>query len=292
MSEKRIEKKFLLLDSTTEILVAETFFDTHGSVLRERLYAENGELESETENEYNEKRLLIREHIVDGEGNSVTNEFDFDNQGDLLETRMVFDDGTAQTTRYEKEGLLLSVTETDPDGELISRKEFDVDQDGRVLSERAFDEENQLVYRGAYAYDEKGRKKELVFNSNYMENSFRQIWEWDDKNRMISSEVLSPKGDLVSREYHVFEGDLLMYTEQRKNDTGKNVKITYRYATSVKPVQITETDFTGNILSDYYLEYNAQGHVIYQKTVTSSAYAGDYGAMGRSVNEFRIAIEY
>jgi len=292
MSEKRVEKKYLLLEGSSETLIAETYYDDFGSVQREILFSENGELESDTENEYNEKRLLIREHIVDGEGNAVTNAFDFNEKGELMETRMVFDDGTAQRTRYEQEGERLTVTETDPDGELISRKEFDLDAHGRVLSERASDEELQLVYRGSYTYDDQGRKKELVFNSNYMENSFRQIWEWDDKNRLVLTEVLSPKGDLVSREYYVFEGELLVYSEQRKNDTGKNVKITYRYNETEKPVQITETDFTGNILSDYYLEYNPKGHVIYQKSVTGNTYAGDYGAMGRSVNEFRIDITY
>jgi len=224
-----------------------------GKVLDELLFEENDELTQHRSMEYNAEGLLVRENIHYLDGTADVLNYTYDKQGRLISKRSVDSDGeTGNYLVFVYSGdLLVSETEYDISGEIITQRKIIYDEYGKITEEvyktpeenyhiafnydeagqasvrRRYNEEKHLTERNTFTYDTEGRLSESMEESSAgIEITFIG---YDAHGNIIIQEEKTEDGSLLSRVERTYdESNRLLTTTVYSERPGQQVPQNYR----------------------------------------------------------------
>ena len=171
--QQRLKKEFRhYADGSFD--VTEFFYDENGRVVKKILSDDEGEVERVEEFEYQDDKPLL-EKAVDGEGNL------------LLEVGYLYDD----------KGLLEEVHAENPEEGGSYQKVHAYTPEGNRKSTLVYDPEGELVERYLFEVDEKGHPATVVEETKTKKNTIRM--EYDAQGHVVLQEEHDLNGELVNR---------------------------------------------------------------------------------------------
>jgi hypothetical protein len=194
--------------STEEKLVSYTEFNEKGNIIKEIKYNGNGEVEEKYAIVYDANDNLAEEvFFIDDNEIAEQNKYIRDDQGKVLKVLKHYIDGAQDTAIYQhdRDGRVVEITVTDPDGETESREVFVYNHDRMVLKELF--EYDEPVLKETFAYDDKGN---LVENTRLEKDKklVRYLNEYNDKGKLIKSLTFNEKDKLIEKtSYHLDDLD-------------------------------------------------------------------------------------
>lgn len=227
-------------------LLSETFYDEADRVVEETLCNDTGEPEQLTSHEYNNDLLaktitsdllndfseeqhfeynqagqLMCRTLLFADGSEMVTNYQYDASGRLVERKQCDpEEGTCQLKTYAYEGdLLVALTETDEEGNLIESVRYrydennqriavemeagdapglvktEYDDQGRQLAQRTYDTDERLIARSVWDYEDKFVREtaETIQGINITETTF------DDAGRESSRKRTTPEGQILEQ---------------------------------------------------------------------------------------------
>lgn len=270
LEEERIRDKEYLYqrteyDESGHLLSEETFmadgslehkssytFDNEGRMIEEILVEEGDIISEHRTMEYDQKGRLLSEkrHYLDESYDEST--YTYDAEDRIIEKVTAGSDGEFGSKlifRYEGK-YLVSETEYDIDGDILSSREFEYDEKGNLISESINSPEE--TFEASHEYDDNGHRKvsrkyddqgHLVERHTYTREADSLVaikeesvtgtelisLEYDERGNLLRQETTKEKGDFVSRIIRSYdEHDLLQTTQVFMEGSGQRLAQDYR----------------------------------------------------------------
>lgn len=223
-------------------------------------YNQQGELEQQTNYTYNEKGFLIREVLLDGDGEVLEERsFEPDDNDRVSIERRHYADGSFDTLTftYDQNGQLIRKVLTDDEGSIESIEMFDY-ADGLLIKEEVRNEDDEVVRQVEYTYDAEGLLDEKVLHDHETGQYVRQEYAYSDKG--FREAILS-----YDEDDNLVERVLLDLDEKgrpvgvEEEDRKKKNKTTMAYDDSGHILFQEETDINGELVSRVRRHYDEQG---------------------------------
>lgn len=223
-------------------------------------YNHQGQLEQQTDYTYNEQGFLIREVLLDADGEILEEKsFEPDDSHRVSKEHRHYADGSFDTLTftYDQNGQLIRKVLTDDEGSIESIEVFDY-ADGRLVKEEVRNEEDEVVRQVEYTYDADRLLDKKVLHDHetgqyirqeyaYNEKGFREaILSYDEDDNLVERVLLDL--DEKGRPVGVEEED-----KKKKNRTSMG------YDDSDHILFQEETDMNGELVSRVRRHYDEQG---------------------------------
>jgi len=228
-------------------------YNSEGRVIDEVLLEADDEITQHRSMEYDADGKLIKEyiHYLDGTADVLT--YTYDKQGRLLSRRSTDSDGETGNylvNVYDGEQLV-SESEYDIAGEIITQRKILYDEDGKITEEifrtpeenyhiiynydenghasvrRRYNEEKHLTERNTFTYDTEGRLSEsMEESSSGIEITFIG---YDDAGNVVVQEEKTEDGKLLSRVERTYDSEnRLLTTSVFSERPGQQIPQHYR----------------------------------------------------------------
>lgn len=201
-------------------------YNSEGKVIDELLVESDDEVTQHRSMEYNEDGLLSKEYVHYLDGSSDQLLFTYDKEGHVLSRRSI--DSEGETGNYlvniYDENLLVSETEYEIGGEIITQHKIIYDEKGNI-SEEVFrtPEEN---YHLLYSYDEKGQAS---VRRRYNEDKHlleRNTFTYDSEGRI--SESMEETSTGIEITYYTYDDAGNVIQQEEKTEEGESLSILER----------------------------------------------------------------
>jgi hypothetical protein len=201
-------------------------YNSEGKVIDELLVESDDEVTQHRSMEYNEDGLLSKEYVHYLDGSSDQLLFTYDKEGHVLSRRSI--DSEGETGNYlvniYDENLLVSETEYEIGGEIITQHKIIYDEKGNI-SEEVFrtPEEN---YHLLYSYDEKGQasvRRRYNDDKHLLE---RNTFTYDSEGRI--SESMEETSTGIEITYYTYDDAGNVIQQEEKTEEGESLSILER----------------------------------------------------------------
>lgn len=252
-----------------EVLVSETEYHPElGKVVLEKQFAPDGNLEQETEYEYDQNGFLIREVLREGDGTVMEEKsFEPDEKKRIALEFRHYADGSKDkiTYRYDEHGDLIAKITEDEDREVEQVAVFEY-RNGLLTRQALYDEDPfsdgtaEPAEEVLFAYDDSGRVLEEETRNN-TEGFYRQkVYEYNEQGHRTALKVYDESENLIERV--VMEPDeegrpVRLVEENRKKKNTLNL----RYNDHGDIVYQEEYDLNGNLLNTVSRKYDEKGRL-------------------------------
>lgn len=228
-------------------------YNSEGRVIDELLLEADDEIAEHRSMEYNTEGQLVKEYIHYLDGTADVLNYTYDQQGRLLSKRSI--DSEGETGNYlvnvYDEELLVSETEYDIAGEIITQRKilydedrkiteeifrtpeenyhiiYNYDEDGHASVRRRYNEDKHLTERNTFTYDTEGRLSEsMEESSSGIEITFIG---YDDAGNIIAQEEKTEDGKLLSSVHRSYDStNRLLTTTVYSEKPGQHIPHNYR----------------------------------------------------------------
>ncbi len=213
-------------------------YNSEGKLIDELLLEAGDEVAEHRSMEYNDKGQLVKEfiHYLDGTADELI--FTYDSDDRLISRRSIDSDGeTGNYLVFVFEGKhLVSETEYEISGEIITQRKIVYDEDGKI-TEEVFKtpEEN---YHILYSYDDNGvasvrrrynEDKHLTERNTFTYDSEGRLSESMDESAAgieITYMRYDPQGNIILQEEKTEDGELLSKIERAYDSSNRIVNTT------------------------------------------------------------------
>jgi antitoxin component YwqK of YwqJK toxin-antitoxin module len=177
-----------------------SLFDAMGNVLSEESFSPDGQRGEMRQQEYNDKGLLIRSLLYDGDELVEERTYSYDADEHLQRSLLRYQDGSLSESLYE------------------------YDSAGRRMAIRCTDEDGEEEYREEMRYDEKGNLIQRK-RYEYEEAMWTKSWSYDDNQNLVLSVEEDHQTGSVSEKHFEFDAQGHL-TEEKTYREGKLSSIT------------------------------------------------------------------
>lgn len=246
-----------VLSRTTE------FHPEWGKPVCETQYDVHGQMEQKTDYVYDNKGFLIREVLIESDG-EVVEERSFEpneRQGVKKEFRH-YADGSHDVADhfYDEAGRLVRKVIADDEGE-VERIETLSYSGERLVHELATDGQENMLFEVRYVYDEDGLLEEVHINNPEEGTAYQKVHEYDTDGKKTATLVYDQNGELIER--YLFElneqghpSSVVEETRTKKNA----LKMTYDEQGNV--VYQEEHDLAGELVNRVERRYDGEGRLV------------------------------
>lgn len=228
-------------------------YNDEGRVTNELLFESDGQLTQHRSMEYNAAGQIVKEltHYLDGSADEL--HFTYDPDGRLLSRRSVDSDG--ETGNYlvniYDQDALVSETEYDIAGEIITQRRIIYDEEGKITEEifrtpeenfdirhsyddkgvasvrRRYNEDEHLMERNTYTYDSEGRLSESMDETSAgIEITYTS---YDEAGNIVLQEEKSADGEILSSIERTYDSEKRpLTTSVLSHRPGQQVPQNYR----------------------------------------------------------------
>ncbi|HBZ67709.1 MAG TPA: hypothetical protein DEO70_12810 [Bacteroidales bacterium] len=192
-------------------LLSEAFFDTDGNILDETVCNDNGQPEQSTSNIYKDS------HLIEATTTDLLNEisevqkFEYNEAGLLASKTLCFGDGSEMKTIYEYDDKkrLIRRIESDPEEETSQEKVYTYNGD-LLMSVIETDNDGNTLESITYDYDENGRQ--ITTTAGVGEEEGVSKMEYDEHNRPVVQRIYNTRNQLIARTTWEYEGNTVRET--------------------------------------------------------------------------------
>ena len=228
-------------------------YNSEGKVIDEILLEADDEVTEHRSMEYNAEGQLVKEYIHYLDDTADVMNYTYDEKGRLLSRRSIDSDGETgnyMVNVYDGD-LLVSESEYDIAGEIITQRKIIYDENGKITEEifktpegnydilysyfenghasvrRRYNDQKHLTERNTFTYDSEGRLSEsMEESSSGIEITYIS---YDDAGNVILQEEKAEDGDLRSRVERTYdESNRLLTTSVFADKPGQHIPQHYR----------------------------------------------------------------
>jgi hypothetical protein len=258
MAEQKIKetivyrKEVVLKDTSAdyleehEYMFSKEVFDHAGNKIYDAHYDDTGKVIQEICFYYNDKRLLIEEKIMDGDGCMEEHKkFEYDQNDKLIKEFHYYMDDTFDTVKTFHDGNNVVRKEVyDFDNELERTEQYYY-EDGMLIKMEVKDQE--LTFRKEIRYDTKKLPVEIVEYDAIENSTIKTINEYYPSGNKKAVQVFNENDELVER------------TILTENEKGHIVKVVEENSSKKNTITM-EYDDQGNVLLHH--EYDRYGELV------------------------------
>jgi hypothetical protein len=189
-------------------------YNDDGKVVDELLFEADNEITQHRSMEYNAEGQLAKESIFYLDGSADELLYTYDPKGRLLSRRSIDSDGETGNylvNVYEGE-LLVSETEYDIAGEVITQRKIIYDEDGNITEEVFRSPEED--FRVLYSYDEKGQASVRRRYNDDKHLTERNTFTYDTEGRLSESMEETSAGIEITYVTYDEAGNLILQEEK------------------------------------------------------------------------------
>ncbi len=213
-------------------LLSETLFDSQGNILEEMVCNDNGQPEQLTRNTYINNRLIESDNTDLLNEISEIQKFEYNEKGLLTGKTIFFADGSEMISKYEYDNRerLIRRVETDPEEETNQEKVYTYNKE-LLVSVKETDDDGNLIESTDYSYDEDGRR--ITTTTEGSDENGTVKMEYDENNRPHVQRTFNNRNQLIARTTWEYEGNIvretaestqgIIITETEHDETGQEI---------------------------------------------------------------------
>lgn len=194
-------------------MLSESIYDAEGNLVEETLCNDQGHPEQLTRNQYDGNKLA--ETSITDLLNDFTElqRFTYNQQGQPLETVMVFADGSEMTTTYEydEQGRVAKRRRIDEEEGTSQLRVYEYEGDFLVAVTET-NEEGEVTEAFRYRYNDKGLRVESITEAGEIPG--KVSGEFDDQGRLLVQRSYDAEGNLVARSSWEYAGQVVKETSE------------------------------------------------------------------------------
>jgi hypothetical protein len=177
-------------------------------------YEPNGELESKTISEYNnEGKIISQKTFISEEEIAEDFSFAYNEDGQLIEKRIHYADGSSSVKTYEHKEKELFISIMDDEGDAEGKEYLRFDENNNLLEESSWDEDDRLLSKNLMQYDDHNN---LIMKVEFVEDeefASKTMFKFDDRGNQIEILSLTRNNEVISKRESVFNEQNLIVEE-------------------------------------------------------------------------------
>lgn len=194
-------------------LLSETLFNSDGNIIEEIVCNDNGQPEQLIRNTYNNS------HLIESNTTDLLNEmsevqkFEYNETGLLTGKTIYFADGSEMISTYEYDdsGRMIRRIESDPEEGTNQEKTYKYDNN-LLISIKETDDDGNLLESIDYSYDENGRR--LTTTTEGSDDDGTVKIEYDENNRPLIQRNFNTRNQLIARTTWEYDGNIVRETAE------------------------------------------------------------------------------
>lgn len=237
-------------------------YDEFGNLCCDKTYNTDGECENKCKRVYNEQRRVVEEMFFDGmdDVSYESRKNIYDDNGFLIESQVTYSEEVViEQYNYNEQGKLLEKKVVYPDGGAYVENKYVWEKD-LLLDEYDFEDEDTISIRKKYRYDDQGRLVELEIHEITQNNRLSEKYEYDDLE-LTKQTTYNFKGDIMATRTFAYDAEGLMI-ERIVETPSQYLKYTYEYNEEkllIKECMLNKDDI---LLTMREIKYNAENEEI------------------------------
>lgn len=280
MNKIKSIKTFVLNEEKEPQILVHEERDQLGNVTKLEHYNYDGEVESKTEFEFDEKGRLIEERQyskVDSPDQTIR--ITYNESGKPGSVKVIYADGSVSNKTYERniDERTTTILIVDQDGDEEGKEYRKFDEEDRILEEVIYNDFGNIESKREFEYDEHGYVVESVeMDSEGFETVRFYDYYRDDKAQVVKIETLNAeekiiridtfeldeRGNRAKHQMHNVERGG-MYVDVREFDEKDN-EIRFERFMGERPIEIVETKFREDGLLQEKESRSGDGTVIHR----------------------------
>lgn len=261
-----------------------TEFDEAGHPIEAITYTPDGTVEHKYQYKYNSEGKLVDEILLESDDEVAEHRsMEYNDEGQLVKEYIHYLDGTADSLihTYDQEGRLLSRRSIDSDGE-TGNYLVNVYEGKYLISETEYDLSGEIITQRKIIYDEEGNITEEVFRTP--EANYNILYSYDEKG--VASVRRRYNEDKHLMERNTFTYDFEGRLSESMDETSSGIEITYTgYDTAGNIILQEEKSEDGELLSSIERSYDELN-----RPLATSIFSHKTGQ--QVPQHYRIRIEY
>lgn len=258
-------------------------FDIDQNCIKEIEYTSTGELESASGYKFNEKHKMIEEiHYFEENEVGEHIKYKLDEEGKPVEIETIYADDAKSIKRIKRTEHMITVEQTDEEGEYEGEEQIKFDSKGRPVEEVQLDEDRKIAQRAIFEY---GDSDKVLSRINYGENDEFQVkvtFDYDKNEKLIKIVQQNEKGELVSSNIYDYDergNQVLMKSNQQVQRTA--------FDEDNRIISKETTNGSGMVENFTQFIYGEHGHIVEERAFSmGDAYQIEPGVFSRTGSDY------